>query len=435
MNASDPILALHRKVGLDITGILRVLPEGNGGGVDIRYAPEVDTLAELRREDIGGSQGVWQTATPKRADWKAVVQQGSTLLATRSKDLQVAVWVVQAVTRLHGMKGLAAGLDMLVRLTNEFWPMLWPRPDGDDLEPRMAPYFWLDSHVTAEVLQVEVTEAPDNRRTGLTFQEIVKGRKLRQLATNNSRAFEEALSEGEMSPDAIGAVVEDSGDLFFLSLAADVAFARRGLTRLRDALDVLGRAEAPSFSALTRILDDVEAFIGGILSERGLVAPGGGDDRSDGGTAADSDADEDAMALDNPFGDDDSNPFADVFGDDDGGSDGDEAAGAAPTRSVGGRAARRAAAGEAFVLPAIANRAEAYRLLDHAADWLLEHEPHSPAPYLVKRAVSWEKASLRAVLLELMARGADSEGILEGLGIDEEGRPAAASPRRGASYG
>ncbi|WP_343869616.1 ImpA family type VI secretion system protein [Caenispirillum bisanense] len=272
MNATDPILALHRKVGLDIAGILRVLPDGNGGGVDIRYAPEVDALAELRREDIGGSQGVWQTATPKRADWKAVVQQGSALLATRSKDLQVAVWVVQAVTRLHGMKGLAAGLDMLVRLTNEFWPMLWPRPDGDDLEPRMAPYFWLDSHVTAEVLQVEVSEAPENRRTGLTFQEIVKGRKLRQLATNNSRAFEEALSEGEMSPDEISAIVEDSGDLFFLGLAADLAFARRGLTRLRDALDALGRSEAPSFSALTRILDDFEGFIGGILSERGLGA-------------------------------------------------------------------------------------------------------------------------------------------------------------------
>ncbi|GAA0598336.1 hypothetical protein GCM10009099_39370 [Caenispirillum bisanense] len=145
------------------------------------------------------------------------------------------------------------------------------------------------------------------------------------------------------------------------------------------------------------------------------------------------------MALDNPFGDDDSNPFADVFGGDAGHDDddhGDDApAAAAPTRGVGGRSARRAAAGEAFVLPAIANRAEAYRLLDHAADWLLEHEPHSPAPYLVKRAVSWEKASLRAVLLELMARGADSEGILEGLGIDDEGRPATASTRRGASYG
>ncbi|MCA1974584.1 MAG: hypothetical protein LDL44_17250, partial [Caenispirillum sp.] len=88
--------------------------------------------------------------------------------------------------------------------------------------------------------------------------------------------------------------------------------------------------------------------------------------------------------------------------------------------------------GGVFALPPITDRSQAYRLLDHAADWLLAHEPHSPAPYLVKRAVSWEKASLRAVLLELMARGGDSEAILENLGIDQDGRPAGSTGTAGA---
>lgn len=79
-------------------------------------------------------------------------------------------------------------------------------------------------------------------------------------------------------------------------------------------------------------------------------------------------------------------------------------------------------------LPAITNRRGAYALLDYAADWLLRYEPHSPAPYLVKRAVSWEHRSLREILAELMARGADQATIFETLGMEES--DSAEMPRR-----
>ena len=46
----------------------------------------------------------------------------------------------------------------------------------------------------------------------------------------------------------------------------------------------------------------------------------------------------------------------------------------------------------------IRNRAEAYRMLTEAADYLLIHEPHSPTPYLVKRAVAWGHMSLTELL-------------------------------------
>lgn len=413
----DPILALHRKVGLDIAVLLRTIPGGDGGGEDIRYAPEMDALAELRREDTGGSQGVWQT-TQKKADWKAVLQQGTTLIGKRSKDLQVAVWVVQALVRLKGIKGLAAGLDMLVRLSREHWSVLWPRPDGDDWEPRMAPFFWLDAQLPAEVLQVEATEPPEGTRIGLSYQEIVKGRKLRQLESNNHRAYEAALADGDRSPDAIDGVVEDTGDLFYIGLATDLAFVRRGLDRLCETLDELAPdAESPSFSGLTTLLRDFEAFVTGVLTMRGLETgepAGGGGDHTGGGDASDGDdmaSDDDAMVDD----DDDAATFAALVG------DGRRARGAADAGEPGG----------VFALPPITDRSQAYRLLDHAADWLLAHEPHSPAPYLVKRAVSWEKASLRAVLLELMARGGDSEAILENLGIDQDGRPAGSTGAAG----
>ena len=57
----------------------------------------------------------------------------------------------------------------------------------------------------------------------------------------------------------------------------------------------------------------------------------------------------------------------------------------------------------------IRNRADAYRRLSEAADFLLRTEPHSPTPYLVKRAVEWGNMSLPELLQQIVR----SEGELD----------------------
>lgn len=54
----------------------------------------------------------------------------------------------------------------------------------------------------------------------------------------------------------------------------------------------------------------------------------------------------------------------------------------------------------------IGSRAEAYQRLVEAADYLLRTEPHSPVPYLVKRAVAWGNMPLTELLQEFIT-GAD----------------------------
>ena len=50
----------------------------------------------------------------------------------------------------------------------------------------------------------------------------------------------------------------------------------------------------------------------------------------------------------------------------------------------------------------IRNRADAYRRLSEAADYLLRTEPHSPTPYLVMRAVEWGNMSLPELLQQIV---------------------------------
>ena len=57
------------------------------------------------------------------------------------------------------------------------------------------------------------------------------------------------------------------------------------------------------------------------------------------------------------------------------------------------------------------SRAEAYQRLAEAADYLLRTEPHSPTPYLVRRAVEWGSMSLSDVLQQIVRNDGEMQEI------------------------
>ncbi|RKI19080.1 type VI secretion system protein TssA, partial [Corallococcus sp. AB030] len=65
----------------------------------------------------------------------------------------------------------------------------------------------------------------------------------------------------------------------------------------------------------------------------------------------------------------------------------------------------------------IQSRAEAYQWLTEASDYLLRTEPHSPTPYLVKRAVQWGAMPLGRLLEELVPGTDDLKSIFALLAI------------------
>jgi type VI secretion system protein ImpA len=58
-------------------------------------------------------------------------------------------------------------------------------------------------------------------------------------------------------------------------------------------------------------------------------------------------------------------------------------------------------------------------MLAEAAEYLGRTEPHSPVPYLVRRAVGWGNFTLAELLQELLADKADLRTINKLLGIKE----------------
>src|SRR5919108_742659 len=92
--------------------LLVPIPGANPAGAELRYDPVYDKIKEARREDDDAPQGDWQTER-KVADWPLVIKLTKDALSKRSKDLQLAVWLTEAMLKREGLGGLRAGLDLL----------------------------------------------------------------------------------------------------------------------------------------------------------------------------------------------------------------------------------------------------------------------------------------------------------------------------------
>ena len=124
--------------------LLQPISGPNPSGEDTRYRGVYDGIREARREEPDLPQGAWRRER-KTADWSAVTRLCTDALTHRTKDLQVAAWLTEALVHQHGFPGLTSGLLLLRGLLDRFWPTLYPRSDEDELELRAAPLQWIGS--------------------------------------------------------------------------------------------------------------------------------------------------------------------------------------------------------------------------------------------------------------------------------------------------
>ncbi len=71
---------------------------------------------------------------PKKPEWSLIVKTTSETLTETSKDLETAMRLLEALTRIAGFKGLTTGLNVLKGLVENCWDYLHPMPDPEDGE-------------------------------------------------------------------------------------------------------------------------------------------------------------------------------------------------------------------------------------------------------------------------------------------------------------
>src|SRR5215467_11567938 len=129
---------------IDLQHLLEPISNEQPAGESLRYEGTYDRIQQARREDDPAlSQGIYKTKL-KRADWEEVAAICVQALETRTKDLQIAGWLLEAWLHLYGVQGAALGLSLLTGLCEKFWAELYPNLEGDNVEDRIAPIEWIN---------------------------------------------------------------------------------------------------------------------------------------------------------------------------------------------------------------------------------------------------------------------------------------------------
>lgn len=201
-------------------------------GEDLAFSPEFDAIDRARQaDDPSIEQGAWVT-TLKEADWKLVSRRCGELLETRSKDLQLAVWLAEAATRTSGLAGLALGLRLLGALCERYWEGVHPLPDEDGHERRIGNLAWIAARIAPLVREMPVVE-------GVSMM-----------------AWEAARARGPDSVAELEAARVRAAPAARQALAAGAQDCLSALDELERIVDQRLGAEAPGFGAGRAALRD-----------------------------------------------------------------------------------------------------------------------------------------------------------------------------------
>ncbi len=246
--------------------LLDPIPGPNPAGENLRYAPIYDQIKEARREEEAITEGDWQTPG-KKANWPLVIKLAGDALATRSKDLQLAAWLMEALIRTEGYSAIAPCLELLRGLLENFWDGLYPEIEEGDLELRAAPLEWVGSQLEVPIKQVPLT------RNGLDWFQYKQSRSVpteeEAEASDARRAQREAaIADGKLTPEEFDSAFNSTPVAYYQQAFEHLEAAREALSLLVSVCDEKFGEYSPSFSGLRNTLEEVQQTVHILLQRR-----------------------------------------------------------------------------------------------------------------------------------------------------------------------
>ncbi|MDQ4122197.1 MAG: type VI secretion system protein TssA [Acidobacteriota bacterium] len=369
---------------IDIERLLTPISEDNPAGESVVYIGIYDEIREARRaDDQSLSLGDWAFEL-KVADWRKVIQLATSALSERTKDLQIASWLAEALVKQHGFAGLRDGLILVRRLQEGFWETLFPEIDeNDDLEARANALESLDRNTALAIKEVPLTSGER-----LNFIQWTESRdfdipeNIDALDYNDQEKYKALLAQAEEERRVTGErwrkAKAASNRAFYEELYLTIEECWSEYEKLDRTMDERFGNQTPGLGQLKKSLDAIRDLVKRLLQEKRELEPD---------PVADSASDE-------------------VITD---GSSANGSNGVVPAFSGG-----------AAISGAIRSRQDALKRLSEVAEFFRQTEPHSPVSYLVQRAVKWGNMPLESWLQEVVKDESVLSQIRETLGVAEQ---------------
>ena len=250
--------------------LLQPISEDSPSGGDLRYDPVYDKIKEARREDDDLNQGAWQTER-KVADFSQVISLSTNLLKQKTKDLQLAAWLTEALLRKEGIAGFNEGLQLLQGMLEKFWDSVFPLIDEDDLGLRAGPIEWIarkfDVPIRNTALNRDGHNLPQyNESRTVGYEDQAKTPDLKKKR-------EKDLKEGKLPPEAFDKSFTETPKAFYASLEKQLDASLANIDALSKLCDDKFGDDSPSFNTLKTSVQEVRHVTHGLLTKKREIEP------------------------------------------------------------------------------------------------------------------------------------------------------------------
>jgi type VI secretion system protein ImpA len=367
---------------MSVEDLLAPVSEDAPCGESLRADPLFTEIRLAREEDDATlSMRHWERPL-KVADWSIIERRCSAALAHQSKDLQIAAWLLEAWVRQYQLRGLLEGLKLLIGLIERYWEPLFPAMDGDDVDARLAPFEWLNDSLPLTLkLHITLVHLVDRKPSRLNLADWDKMTKSELINGVPESGNRQAYQEPEFTRSLVIAYAEKLTDAHVSDQKKNTRQCREALARLDAVLRAQLANNTPSFNNISNVLDQMGRALDQIAPEQVNLPqappPISQTEEFLMPTTEDESDDLSNLSLEKPL----------------------------------------AQTPEKAVTLGWQTREQAYIALESIADFLHKTEPHSPTPYLIKRAVNWGRMPLPELMAEVIREEGDLNKLINLMGL------------------
>lgn len=298
--------------------------------------------------------------------WQPVLDTAPQILSETSKDLEVLSWYIEALIRVHGLAGLRDGLALTLEIIKQYWDNLYPEPDEDGLETKVAPLTALNGDggegtLLGPIRNCEITTlGNDGAFSYWQYQQARDASKVAGEDERNSR-----LQTMGFNLNSIEKTVATGDSAFYITLVADLEACCEHFQAINELMASHCAHEAPPSTSIRELLEEVLRTVRFLCKD--ILTQHQANE-----TAANTDA----------------NATTDTTPAHSNALQSNMSSATAQVANTGGGP--------------IKHREDALNRLQDVANYFRQHEPHSLLSPAIERVVGWGRMSAAELLMELV---------------------------------
>lgn len=322
-------------------------------GVDLR----TDSVLRSTYYEIKDQRNAARTAERQKMNgtqdanplpcWQAVKKQTMDVLSSKTKDLEIVAWLIEALLRIDGYAGLALGFQIAHEMVTSYWNDIYPGADEDGNATKLTPFVWLNGDDSEGTLAMPMSNVPI---LTLTSSESIALWQYKQSLSvdriSDTDKKKQRIDQGVVEMKVIEATINQTPASYFITMMNNIQQCLDNYQMLCDDFQTLcKKEEIPPSSNIKSVLMDILYHVKTLSRE--VVS------RSQPAVEAVAQSEDDSNNA----------PVTDAT---------------------------------------VTDREGAMRTLLSVADYFRRTEPQSPLPYMLERAVRWGRMPLCDLLKEVI---------------------------------